>query len=66
MFFLNLFLTIGDTEFDLQKFHSVEYQRIFQYLKLFNDGQNLDNFIFQCQAQNNVEVSCEALKIIIK
>ena len=57
---------LGDTEFDMEKFRSVEYQRTFQYLKLFDAGVNLDNFTFQRQQQTVIGDPMEALKIAIK
>ena len=61
----------GDTGFDMEKFHSEEYQRTFRYLTQFENGSNLDKFSFIYEpsviiGEDDLKASVEALKIIIK
>jgi hypothetical protein len=60
-------LFAGDTEFDMEKFHSEEYQRTFQYLTQFANGANLDTFSFIYEpCVLGIGDPVDALKIIIK
>jgi hypothetical protein len=59
-------LFAGDTEFDMEKFHSEEYQRTFQYLTQFANGSNLDTFSFIYDPCVIIGDPVDALKIIIK
>ena len=64
-------LFAGDTGFDMEKFHSEEYQRTFRYLTQFENGSNLDKFSFIYEpsviiGEDDLKASVEALKIIIK
>ena len=64
--FLNSVLFAGDTGFDVEKFHSEEYQRTFQYLMHFAAGSNLDQFSFIYDPCVSIGEPVEALIIIIK
>ena len=59
-------LSVGDTGFDMEKFHSEEYQRTFQYLTQFAAGSNLDQFSFIYEPRVITGDPVDALKIIIK
>ena len=59
-------LFAGDTGFDMEKFHSEEYQRTFQYLTQFANGSNLDTFSFIYEPFVIIGDPVDALKIIIK
>jgi hypothetical protein len=59
-------LFAGDTEFDMEKFRSEEYQRTFQYLTQFANGSNLDKFSFIYDPCVIIGDPVDALKIIIK
>ena len=59
-------LSAGDTGFDMEKFHSEEYQRTFQYLTQFAAGSNLDQFSFIYEPRVITGDPVDALKIIIK
>ncbi len=59
-------LCAGDTGFDMEKFHSEEYQRTFQYLTQFAAGSNRDQFSFIYEPQAITSDPVDALKIIIK
>ena len=64
-FFLQyLKLFAGDTGFDVEKFHSEEYQRTFQYLTQLAAESNLDKFI--CDPREPMGDPASCLKIIIK
>ena len=49
----------------MEKFHSEEYQRTFQYLTQFDAGANLDQFSFTYQPEVAAGDPDQALKIII-
>ena len=50
----------------MEKFHSEEYQRTFQYLTQFAAGSNLDQFSFIYEPRVITGDTVDALKIIIK
>ena len=50
----------------MEKFHSEEYQRTFQYLTQFAAGSNLDQFSFVYNRRVPIGKPVDALKIIIK
>ena len=50
----------------MEVFRSVEYQRTFQYLKMFDSGVNMDNFRFTLRPLAALGDQAEALKIIIQ
>ena len=62
----SFFLHAGDTGFDMEKFHSEEYQRTFQYLTQFAARSNLDQFSFIYEPRVITGDPVDALKIIIK
>ena len=66
LFFSNYILFAGDTGFDVEKFHSEEYQRTFQYLTKFAEGSNLDQFSFICNPRASIGEPVGALMIIIR
>ena len=61
-----MFLFAGNTGFDMEKLHTEEYQRTFQYLTQFAAGKNLDGFLFIYDPHVIIGDPVEALTIIIK
>ena len=63
---MNIFLDKHDYNplFDVKEFRNPPFQRVYQYLKLSNEGENLDNFTFS--PENVDEDRWKCLMLILR